>query len=182
MKIDGYSLNDAPFSDNFVIQFPFPNKERKKLLEALTSIDDLILFKQIENARDSVLEQEIALKLEPMGYFYSENHPEKCQLWLPDYGHEADFYNPIKKISIEVEKTEVKRVVHDVLKLVNGSMTFVPRVRYGVLIIPDRYVRSSGKDSPFFSIVKRQIPFYFQKIIPENCHLHDVLILVYHID
>ena len=44
------------------------------------------------------------------------------------FRNEVDFYNPSKKIAIEVEKTEVKRVIHAVLKLVNGSMTFMPRI------------------------------------------------------
>ncbi len=182
MKIDTYSLNDSPFSDHFVIPFPFPEKDRALLSEAMESIDDSVLWKQIENAREDILERELANKLEPLGYYYSKDHPEKCQLWRPDYRHEADFYNPTEKISIEVEKTEKKRVVHDILKLVNGSMTFVPRVRNGVLIIPDRYVRDSGKSSTFFSTVKRELLFYFQKIIPENCNLHDVLLIVYNVE
>lgn len=182
MKLETYSLNDRPFSSHFVVSFPFPEEERRILTEALESIDDSILREQLKHSKEDILEREIDRKLGHKGYIYSRNDPEKkCQLWQPDYGHEADFYNPGKKISIEVEKTEVKRVVHDVLKLVNGSMTFVPKVRYGVLIIPYRYVRKGGKESPFFSRVRRELPFYFQKIIPEKCNLHDMLIMVYHI-
>lgn len=182
MKLETYSLNDRPFSSHFVISFPFPAEERYILTGALESIDDSVLREQLEQPKEDIIEREIDKKLSPNGYIYSGSDPEKkCQLWKPDYYHEADFYNPKKKISIEVEKTEVKRVVHDVLKLVNGSMTFIPKVRYGVLVIPYRYVRKGGKESPFFSRVRREIPFYFQKIIPEKCNLHDLLIIVYHV-
>lgn len=182
MKIETYSLNDYPFSQDFAISFPFPKEERTLLEKALKSIDDYVPVEQIKHPKEKILEGAMEKKLEPLGYICSLNDTEKrCQLWQPDYGHEADFYNPTKKVSIEVEKTEVKRVVHDVLKLINGSMTFVPKVRYGVLVIPYRYIRRSGKEGSFFSIVKRSLPFYFQKIIPEKCNLHDILIIVYHI-
>ena len=181
MKVETFSLSDKPFSSSFVISFPFPDHERRILTEAVESIEESVLENQIERPREKVLEGEISKKLVGKGYISASNDPEgQCRLWQPEYGHEADFYNPEKKISIEVEKTEVKRVVHDVLKLINGSMTFVPKVRYGVLIIPYRYVRKNGKESPFFTIVKREVPFYFQRIIPENCNLHDILIMVYH--
>lgn len=182
MRIETYSLNDNPFSSHFVIPFPFPKEERKFLEKALSSIDDSVLREQLKHPKEKILERAIDQKLSPSGYICSLNDPEKkCRLWQPDYGHEADFYNPQGKMSIEVEKTEVKRVVHDVLKLVNGSMTFVPKVRYGVLVIPYRYVRKSGKECPFFTIVRRELPFYFQKLIPEKCNLHDILIIVYHV-
>lgn len=181
MKIEAYSLDDNPFAPDFVISFPFPKEERTLLEKALESIDDQVPEEQIQNPKAKILERAMERKLEPLGYICSLNDSEKrCQFWQPDYRHEADFYNPEKKISIEVEKTEVKRVVHDVLKLVNGSMTFTPKVRYGVLVIPYRYVRKSGKESPFFTTLRRELPFYFQKIIPEKCNLHDALIMVYH--
>lgn len=96
----------------------------------------------------------------------------------PDSRNEVDFYNPSKKIAIEVEKSEVKRVIHAVLKLVNASMTFMPKVKHGVLWCR-MYIRQSGKKSPFFGRVKKELPFYFQKIIPDNCNLQDILIIVY---
>ena len=182
MKIETYSLDDDPFALDFAISFPFPKEERILLEESLASIDDHVPEEQILNPKGKILERAMEKKLGPLGYICSLNDPEKrCQLWQPDYGHEADFYSPAKKVSIEVEKTEVKRVVHDVLKLINGSMTFVPKVRYGVLVIPYRYIRRSGKEGSFFSIVKRSLPFYFQKIMPEKCNLHDILIVVYHV-
>ena len=179
MQIEDYSLIDSPFSDHFVIPFPFPQSHRNELVERIRDIPDSVIKRQIENSREDILEREIANRLEPIGYYYSKDQPEECQLWRPDYKYEADFYNPRLKISIEVEKTEKKRIVHDVLKLINGSMTFLPKVRYGVLVFPDRYVRKSGLHDAFFSTVKREMPFYFQKMIPEKCNLHDVLLIVY---
>jgi len=172
MRIKSYNLNDHPF--NYVISFPFPQDERKILEDSIRSIDLKTPHKVLQS-----LEMEMAKQLSPRGYFCSIDHPDECRLWTPDFRNEVDFYNPSKKIAIEVEKTEVKRVIHAVLKLVNGSMTFMPKVKYGVLVVPDVYVRQSGKKSPFFDRVKKELPFYFQKIIPDNCNLQDILIIVY---
>jgi hypothetical protein len=172
MKIQSYTLGEPPF--NYVVSFPFPDEERRMLEKCITSIN-------LKTPKDILvsLESELAKSLEPNGYLYFRNHPNACRLWLPDFRNEVDFYNSEKKIAIEVEKSEVKRVVHAILKLVNASMTFIPKVKYGVLIVPEVYARHSKKISPFFSRVKKELPFYFQKIIPNNCNLQDVLIIVY---
>jgi len=172
VKIQSYTLADSPF--NYAISFPFPRNERNMLQESMRSID-----LKTPRAILTSLEAEMAKRLEPEGYVYFRNHPNECRLWLPDFRNEVDFYNGEKKIAIEVEKSEVKRVVHAMLKLVNASMTFIPKVKYGVLVIPEVYARHSRKISPFFSRVKKELPFYFQKIIPYNCNLQDVLIIVY---
>jgi len=172
MRITSYTLAEDPFS--YVISFPFPDIERQILEKSMRSIELTTPMEVLES-----LETEMAKRLRSKGYLYAKENPEECRLWFPDFKNEVDFYNPTKKIAIEVEKSEVKRVIHDILKLVNGSMTFMPKVKYGVLVIPDIYVRKSGKKSPFFSRVRKELPFYFQKIIPENCNLQDVLLIVY---
>ena len=179
MKVEDYSLNDDPFSKSFVISFPFPAEDRAVLRHALQSISDSAYTEQLEKPKKPIIEERLAKNLRGSGYVWSKRAPDTCQLWRPEYNHEVDFFNAEKRIGIEVEKTEVKRVVHDVLKLVNGSMTFVPKIRYGVLVIPQKYKRKSGKESAYFSQVRRELPFYFQQIIPDHCGLHDLLILVY---
>ena len=172
MKIESYTLEENPF--NYVISFPFPDEERAFLVEVLESIE--------LNTPGSVLdglETEMAHKLRDAGYGFVGDDPEGCQLWTPEYRNEVDFYHPEKKIAVEVEKAEVKRVIHDVLKLVNGSMTFIPKVKYGVLVIPVTYTTRGGNSHPFLARVKRELPFYFQKIIPDNCNLLDILLLAY---
>lgn len=175
MRIESYTLADPPF--HYVISFPFPEDERQILVDSIRSIDLRTPTEVLQS-----LETEMAKRLTPNGYYSSKDNPDACRLWFPDFKNEVDFYNPPKKIAIEVEKSEVKRVIHDMLKLVNGSMTFMPKVKYGVLVIPNIYVRKTGKKSPFFSTVKRELPFYFQKIIPGNCNLQDVLIIVYNME
>lgn len=172
MEIESYTLSDNPF--NYVISFPFPLDERQVLEDVIKSID-------LRTPSDvlQLLEAEMAKRLASKGYFCSIDKPDECRLWVPDFRNEVDFYSPSKKIAIEVEKTEVKRVIHAILKLVNGSMTFMPKVKYGVLVMPDVYMRQSGKKSPFFDRVKKELRFYFQKIIPDNCNLQDILMIVY---
>jgi hypothetical protein len=175
MRIESYTLADTPF--NYLISFPFPEDERQVLEDSIRSIDLKTPTEVLQS-----LETEMAKRLTSKGYYSSKGNPDACRLWFPDFKNEIDFYNPSKKIAVEVEKSEVKRVIHDMLKLVNGSMTFMPKVKYGVLVMPNIYVRKSGKKSPFFSTVKRELPFYFQKIIPDNCNLQDVLIIVYNME
>jgi len=179
MKVDDCSLNDEPFSKYFVISFPFPKEERAILRHTLQSIPNSVLDQQLETPNKPILEENLADHLQKIGYAWSKREPKECQLWQPDHKNELDFYNKEKRIGIEVEKTEVKRIVHDVLKLVNGSLTFVPKIRYGVLIIPRIYKRKSGKESAYYDKVIRDLLFYFQQIIPKQCGLHDLLLLVY---
>jgi hypothetical protein len=42
---------------------------------------------------------------------------------LPEFEHSVDFYNQKDKVAIEVEKAEIKRVVHDILKIINATKT-----------------------------------------------------------
>lgn len=170
MEYTSYTLADAPF--HFDIALPFPQDQRQILETAMSAVTI---------ARPSeipTLEQQLNTRIAPHGYLWDRQHREKCSLWRPDFRMSLDFFNEENKIGIEVEKTEVKRVIHDFLKLINGSMTFVPRIRYGVIIHPKTYKRESGKESEFSGRVFSEVPFYFRRLIL-NTLLNDVLFLVY---
>jgi len=164
--VETYCLGDL----GFPIKFPFPAGERKKILGA---VGEIALSSQREIQRD--LDAELARKLEKNGYTSDHN---KCKLWRPDFEHAIDIYNQSRLIGIEIEKSEKKRVVHDVLKLVNGASTFVPKIRYGVLVIPSKYfVR--GKPKSFAATAKQDIRFYVGNIIANSANMHDLLVVVY---
>jgi hypothetical protein len=170
MKVESRALSEHPF--RFDIPWPFPSAERKLLESALSAV-------AISSIADiGQLEPRLNEHLTAHGYLWDKTHQEQCRVWRPDFQHSVDFIHPQKLVAIEVEKTEVKRIVHDVLKLMNASLTFVPRVRYGVLIYPRTYKRSSGKESPFGSIVRGTVPFYFKALLPHT-RLNDVLLLEY---
>jgi len=49
----------------------------------------------------------------------------------------VDIYNPRLKIAMEVEKTEVKRILHDLLKFSIGNKKHL--IDVGVLVVPKKY-------------------------------------------
>lgn len=170
MKIRTATLGEAPF--NFDISWAFPVAERQILESAMRKIN---IDTPAEIAR---LEERLDQQLCQHGYLWSSKHEERCRIWRPEFIMTLDFFNEDKKIGIEVEKTEVKRIVHDILKLMNGSLTFVSKIRYGVVIYPAKYHRISGKVSPFANRVEREVPFYFRRLLV-NTMLNDILMITY---
>lgn len=172
MIFSSYTLSDEQFG--FDVHWSFPEQERIVIENAIRSMADY----DVNNI--SNLDHDLGIKLFESDYLNEQNHKENCQLWLPDFKNSVDLYKPSMKIAIEIEKTEKKRILHDILKFINGSITFVPKIEYGVLIIPKTYKRSSGKESSFFSTVKKEVPFYLSKIF-ESSRLKDILFIVYEI-
>ncbi|UCB56727.1 MAG: hypothetical protein JSV30_05905 [Candidatus Omnitrophota bacterium] len=170
MIYESRTLGESPF--DFDISWPFPEGQRKLLEAAVTKIK-IESASQIDKFEES-FNEEIAQH----GYMWDKKDKSTCSLWRPDFRMSVDFYNAKEKIAVEIEKTEVKRIIHDVLKLVNGSLTFVPKVRYGVIIHPHTYKRTSGKESVFASRVVSEVSFYFRRLIG-NTLLNDVLFIVY---
>jgi len=173
MEIKDFTLGEEPF--NFDISWPFPSEDRKILIDAVCDI------KIYSPAEVPQLEEMLSKKLNKFGYIWDGKNRERCMLWRPDFRMSVDFYNEEKKIAIEVEKTEVKRIIHDFLKLINGSLTFVPKIKYGVIIYPQNYLRTSGEKSIFASRVVSEINFYFKHLIVQSS-LKDVLFVVYNFD
>src|SRR5687768_10237646 len=123
MRFTSKTLGERPFE--FDIQRPFPAEQRQLFERAMTGIQ--IQFP----SQISGLERELSNALRSAGYLWDAEDKTQCRLWRPDFQHTVDFFHPRLRVAVEVEKTEVKRIVHDVLKLINGSLTFVPKVRFG---------------------------------------------------
>jgi len=159
----------------FYINFPFPSEEKLVITNAIKNIK--IPPKQGEIQKK--LESELTKTLKKHGYFSSETGDTECRLWMPEFQHAVDFYNPDKKIAIEVEKAEIKRIMHDLLKLVNATKTFRPKIKYGVLIVPNKYFIRSGVRN-FISTIKQEISFYFSNLLGDS-GLLDLLIISYEV-
>lgn len=134
MRIRTATLGEPPF--NFDIAWAFPAAERE-ILEAAMQRIDIRSPDQVEEG-EQLLDRELAAH----GYLWSGTHQDRCRIWRPDFSMTLDFFNDGRQIGVEVEKTEFKRVLHDMLKLLNDSLAFVSRVRYGVLTHPNHYHRS----------------------------------------
>lgn len=96
---------------------------------------------------------------------------------MPEFEHSVDFYNQKDKVAIEVEKAEIKRVVHDVLKMINATKTFRSKISYGILIVPEFYFANKHR-RPFLATLKADLAFYFGSLL-EDSKLKDLLIIVY---
>lgn len=70
-----------------------------------------------------------------------------CKLWASQgFDHSVDLYHPEKRIAVEIEKSERKRVSDDVLKFIKGGKTQRDnrkQIEYGCLVVPTNY-RGSG--------------------------------------
>lgn len=84
---------------------------------------------------------------------------EVCKLWANEgFDHSVDLYHADKRIAIEIEKSERKRVSDDILKFIKGGKTQRAnrkKIEFGCLIVPTNY-RGSGD---LFSASIRNLEF-----------------------
>lgn len=166
MEIETVSLKDLGFN----IKEDFPVGIRDELVKKLKKIDHLY------KTGDKPIEK----FLNPLGYLSELSNKEQCQFFLNEFKHSVDFYHPIERIAIEVEKAEVKRIPHDIIKLLKASNK--DKIDFGVLVIPKLY-KTSNKSRPFFDIAKNDIQFYFKEIFEsESFKIKDILIIIYDFD
>ena len=78
MKIKSFTLGDAPF--NYVISFPFPDRERRIIEESIKSVN-CTTPKEILD----VLESELAKKIEPKGYKVLQDSYRGLQTLAPRF-------------------------------------------------------------------------------------------------
>lgn len=118
-------------------------------------------FRRIESAVESVPEQlfggsESGIEIRKFDDYVAQELPEyeyehdngtgrnpECKLWK-DHGfdHSVDLYESEKRIAIEIEKSERKRVSDDILKFIKGGKTqrdTRKRIEFGCLIVPTNY-------------------------------------------
>ncbi|MDO4924231.1 MAG: hypothetical protein Q3980_01045 [Turicibacter sp.] len=169
-------FNALTLSDiGYNVDQPVPDVIVNDLLKQLNSISGITCYK------DTLIEldKKIYEVLKSRGFVWDQRDVfHACRLWKNEgFKHSVDFYNETLKIAIEVEKSEVKRIHHDILKLLNGSMTFIPKVKYGVLIYPE-YTIVSRKPRNFHKVVMNDMNFYFRKVL-EGTGLKDVILIRY---
>lgn len=119
----------------------FPAVERKRIVSAVTSVK----FKDFESySRRRGFEEALSKKL---GDEYTCD-PDRCKVFQ-NSNYQFDVYNPRLKIGIEIEKTKTTTLLLDVIKFVVGNRTKIvgeKLVKYGVIIIPDKYRNEKNPD------------------------------------
>lgn len=123
--------------------------EANRIAAALDQVPREI-FLDAESGREvSRMDDDLANTLTEYEY---EHAPEtgrnpSCKLWKADgFDHSVDLYHPERRLAIEIEKSERKRVSDDILKFIKGGKTQRDgrkKIRFGCLIVPVNY-RGSG--------------------------------------
>jgi len=171
MQFDSFTLSEGELGWN--VQFPFPSSQRAVIENAIREVNPPA---PPYGELDELLAEELATH----GYFSEHANDEEVQLWRPEHQHTVDLYSPNHSIAIEIEKTERKRIVHDLLKIHNGGLTFVPRVRYGVIIFPRQYVSGTGTTHGFgTNAVIADLNFYYRPLFARG-PIDDILCIAYY--
>ena len=127
----------------------FPTEAFDEILAAISEIPDEVFIDNQSGQEIRKLDEHIASRLPD---FEHEHHGgagrnPACKLWADDgFNHSVDLYHPEKRIAIEIEKSERKRLSDDILKFIKGGKTQRDnrkKIEFGCLIVPVNY-RGSG--------------------------------------
>lgn len=123
----------------------FPDDDLQEIQSAIEGVSTEIFR---ENATGTEIKRFDALVAANLVGYEHEHDSENgrnpvCKLWESDgFDYSVDLYNPEKRIAIEIEKSEIKRVSDDILKFVKGGKTQKDnrkKVEFGCLIVPTNY-------------------------------------------
>jgi hypothetical protein len=127
----------------------FPQGDLSAIVDAVTDVDPDIFREGTRGRELQGFDDSIATSLPAYEY---EHAPESgrnpaTKLWKDSgFDHSVDLYHPEKRIAIEIEKSERKRVSDDLLKFIKGGQTYRDKrhkIEFGVLIVPTNY-RGTG--------------------------------------
>ncbi len=123
----------------------FPEDEQRKILSAIESVPNEIFTTGKKGVEIRKFDSVIAEGLPE----YAHEHDSKtgrnqsCKLWAHQgFDHSVDLYNPDKRIAIEIEKSEAKRVSDDILKFIKGGKSQKDSrklIEFGCLVVPVNY-------------------------------------------
>lgn len=127
----------------------FPQSELSEIVAAVEGVEGSVFVDAESGHELRVFDDGIANSLPEYEY---EHAPESgrnsaTKIWKDKgFNHSVDLYHAEKRIAIEIEKSERKRVSDDLLKFIKGGQTYRDkrhRIEFGCLIIPTNY-RGTG--------------------------------------
>ena len=123
----------------------FPSDEHTKIVSAIESVPERIFTEGKKGVEIRKFDSLISDRLPE----YAHEHDSEtgrnsaCKLWdNAGFNHSVDLYNPDKRIAIEIEKSETKRVSDDILKFIKGGKSQKDNrklIEFGCLIVPVNY-------------------------------------------
>lgn len=111
----------------------FPDDEYHKIVSAVEGIPVGIPTEEFDGLIADVL-PEYAYEWDSE---FGRN--DETKLWGPQFNHSVDLYHPEKRIAIEIEKAQRKRISDDILKFIKGGKTQKDgrkKIEFGCLIVP----------------------------------------------
>ena len=127
----------------------FPQHELDKIVAAVEGVDHGVFVDSEPGRELRVFDDEIATRLPEYEYEHAGDAGRNpaTKLWRDSgFDHSVDLYHPEKRIAIEIEKSERKRVSDDLLKFIKGGKTYRNGrniIEFGCLILPTNY-RGNG--------------------------------------
>lgn len=128
---------------------PFPQDDFTRIRDAVETIPDDTFRGNNSGQEIRSLDAKIAANLPGYEHEHQDGTGRNptCKLWASNgFNHSVDLYHPEKRIAIEIEKSERKRLSDDVLKFIKGGKTQRDnrkKIEFGCLIVPVNY-RGSG--------------------------------------
>ena len=111
----------------------FPDDEYQNIVSAVEQVPENIPTEDFDGFIADVLPE----------YAYEwdsdSGRNDETKLWGPKFNHSVDLYNPEKRIAIEIEKAQRKRISDDILKFIKGGKTQKggrKKIEFGCLIVP----------------------------------------------
>lgn len=156
----------------------FPEKEYERILGAVQGAPGSVFDDDDEDLDGYIAEILTDYEFEQDSVV---GRNDACKIWKEKFDHTVDFYHREKRIAIEVEKTQQKRVSDDILKFIMGSKwerEKESKIKFGCLVVPVNYgVRSdrSGTDNLFKEAIQNL------KFTRSVLHVEDIAVIGYRI-
>ena len=127
----------------------FPQLEFDEIVAAVKGVETSVFLNAESGYELQAFDREVADLLPEYEYEHASESGRNSatKLWKDKgFDHSVDLYHTEKRIAIEIEKSERKRVSDDLLKFIKGGQTYRDnrhRIEFGCLIVPTNY-RGSG--------------------------------------
>lgn len=157
---------------------PFPEEEYNRILRAVQDAPDSVFGDNDEDLDGYIAENLPDYEFEQDA---DSGRNEACKLRPKKFDHTVDFYHPEKRIAIEVEKTQQKRVSDDILKFIMGGKwkrSNESKIKFGCLVVPVNYGERSDRSTTdnLFKEAMKNLEFTRSVL-----HVNDIAVIGYRV-
>ncbi len=134
----------------------FPQSELSEIVAAVEGVGTSVFVDAKTGHELRAFDDKIAHSLPEYEYEHDSKSGRNSatKIWKDKgFDHSVDLYHTEKRIAVEIEKSERKRVSDDLLKFIKGGQTYRDnrhRIEFGCLIVPTNY---RGTDNIYGGVV-----------------------------